>query len=117
MSGDFLDLIPEAVGSAGRNTAMTASDWATWAWRSETMLREAAGGSRSAKLSGAFESYLAQWKPSLQNMAVGAANLGANAITAAGIVVQADGESACILGAHATPEHAQASRLARPITG
>jgi hypothetical protein len=117
MSANFLDLIPEAVGSAGRSTALTASDWAAWAGRSETMLQEAAGGSCSAKLSAAFESYLSQWKPSLQNMAIGANNLGVNAITAAAAIVYADGEGAGILGAHAAPERVQASRLARPITG
>jgi hypothetical protein len=117
MSGSFLDLIPEAVVSAGRSTAMTAADWAAWAGRSQTMLQEAAGGSRSAKLGAAFEGYLSRWQPSLQSMVIGTANLGANAITATATVVDADGEGAGILGAHAATVQAQASRLARPITG
>jgi hypothetical protein len=117
MSGGFLDLIPEAVVSAGRSTAMTAADWAAWAGRSETMLQEAAGGSRSAKLGAAFEGYLSRLQPTLQNMAIGTANLGVKAIAATATVVHADGEGAGILGAHAAAVRAQASRLARPITG
>ncbi|QSB15436.1 hypothetical protein JQS43_03500 [Natronosporangium hydrolyticum] len=111
----FLSVLPGVVGAAGSRTAMTAGDWSGWAQHSETMLRNAGGGCRSGKLSSAFDSYLAQLRPCLQNQAVRASALGGNAASAASAVDQADGDSSGVLGGQVGNLVSQASVLARQI--
>lgn len=117
MSLDYLDTNPDAVSSSGRSTANTSSDWSGWASHSEVMLRNAAGGARSTKVTNAFETYLSQWRPTLQNMATRATNLGSNAVTASYTVDGADQDGAGLLGLRARTGQQQASELNRPVNG
>lgn len=114
---DYLDLAPEAVSTAGRRTAQTSSTWGGWATRSETLLRNAAGGARQGKVTNAFETYLSRWNPKLKGLAVRADGLGTNAVSASYTVDQGDGDAAAIVHGHSGDAHSQASHLNRPING
>jgi hypothetical protein len=114
---NFLDIYPDAVEGAGRQTAATASDWAGWAGRSEALLRSAAGGSRSAKVTNAFETYLSLWNPTMRGLGVRANNLGTNAVSGSTTITSADGDSAAILGSQLAAGQSQATHLSRPING
>lgn len=117
MGHDYLDVHPEPVISAGNNTARTSSDWASWASHSEALLRGAAGGARQGKVSGAFETYLSQWNPTLRTLPVRAENLGTHAVSATTAVDNADAEGATTLGTQTSAGQQQAGPLSRPVNG
>lgn len=115
MPPGYLDVYPEPVGNAGRQTAATSTDWAAWSGRSESRLRSAGGSARSTKVSTAFENYLSQWNPTFRNLGVRAENLGGNAVAASGTVVSSDGEGEGILRDRTVTAENQGSQLTRPI--
>jgi hypothetical protein len=114
---DYLDLDPLAVTSAGTRTAGTAADWADWASRSETLLRDAAGGARQTTVADAFETYLSRWNPTLRGLAGRVDGLGTNAVSASQVVDSADRDSATALQAPAGDQQTRSSHLRRPING
>jgi hypothetical protein len=116
-ASDYLDVDPEGVAGAGRRTAATSSNWASWASRSESLLRDTASGARSATVTGAFEGYLSSWNPAMRSLAVRAENLGTNAVSGAAVVSGADNEGAAVLGSQTAAGQAQTSYLSRPVNG
>lgn len=114
---DYVDLSPGAVTAAGTRTAATSSDWAGWAGRSESTLRNAAGGARQARVTNAFETYLSRWNPTLRGLALRVDGLGTNAVSASNTMDGADGEGATILQTETSTAQTQATHLRRPING
>lgn len=111
----YLDLDPGAVQSAGRRTAMTASDWASWASRSEARLREAGGGARSSKVQAGFGRFLSRHRPAIRRLADDASALGNNATSAAATVAGADHDGSVLLRAPTLAAQQQATVLSRPV--
>jgi hypothetical protein len=51
----YVELDPEAVVGAARNTAGTAADWRAWAARSQLLLGDVASGARDSTVGPAFQ--------------------------------------------------------------
>jgi hypothetical protein len=117
MADGFLDLIPDLVTGAGRATASTSTQWATWAGHAETQLRGAVLSADDAVVSAAFEEYLSTWNPRLQSLAAQVETLGGNTASGAGTVDAADADSTTLLGQQMSMENATGSWLNRPIEG
>lgn len=111
----YLDLDPEAVASSGRATAATATDWAAWAGRAETLLRNVAAGAQQGPVSAAFEEYLSAWNPIMKGVASQADAQGNNATSAANIMTGADTQSAGLLNRTSAEIAATSEHLSRPI--
>jgi hypothetical protein len=112
---EFLDVEPDAVSAAGRNTAGTSTQWGEWASRVETGLRTAAVEAHESVVTAAIEEHLSAWNPRLHGMATNADALGRNAVSASNVVSNADGESAAMLGQQGALAYGTAGHLSRPI--
>lgn len=115
MPEDFLDVDPEAVAAAGGRTAAGATDWAAWAGRVETLLRDAATGANDSTVSAAVEQHLSALNPQLHQLAANTEALGTNATSAACVVSDADQTGATELGRLAGTWQPLTSWLTRPI--
>ncbi|HET8681410.1 MAG TPA: hypothetical protein VFM54_06005 [Micromonosporaceae bacterium] len=117
MADGFLDLFPDLVATAGGQTAATSGQWAAWAGRAETLLRNAAADAREPVVTAAVEDHLSRWNPRMQGLAANADALGTNAASAANVVANADTASAGVLSSDAATAYGAAGQLSRPITG
>jgi hypothetical protein len=117
MSNSYVDVDTGAVTGAGRATAATSTQWAEWASRSETLLRQAAVDCQEPIVTGALEGHLSEWNPRMQRLAGNADALGTNAVSAAHVMLNADSTSAATLGRQSATEQTVGSHLRRPIAG
>ncbi|MGA8115358.1 MAG: DUF6507 family protein [Actinocatenispora sp.] len=113
----YLDMHPDPVSRAGRNTAETATDWETWAGHSETLLRNAASGSGHGVVANAFETFLSDINPLLKSVAAQATLQGTNAAYASKTVADGDLQGAADLRRAGTELGGTHTVLSRPITG
>lgn len=111
----YVDLDPGAVQSAGRQTAMAAGSWASWAARSESRLREAGGGAHSGRVRAGFDRYLSRHRPALRRLAGDTDALGSNAVAAATAVETADHDGSGLLRPPTAAAQQQATVLNRPV--
>lgn len=115
MPDEFVELAPDLVISAGRQTVVTAGQWSGWASRVGTLLREAAGSANDAVVTAAIEEHLSTVHPWLHQLAANTETLGGNASSAAYVLVGADDDGAARFGQqHATAVGA-AGLLCRPV--
>jgi hypothetical protein len=115
MSATYFDLDPNAVAAAGRATSATASTWAAWANRSETVLRNCAEDVQEGSLSSAIEGFVSDLNPVLKALAKRVDALGTNTVSAAHTMANSDTASTAVLGQQGqrTDDHTRALR--RPI--
>jgi hypothetical protein len=111
----YLDVDPEAVATAGRRTAATASTWEVWASRSDSVLRDCATEARDSTVSAAIEGYLSSLNPTLKALAKQVDTVGTNTVSAAHSVQNSDTEAAALLDQQGHHVDHLTSALRRPI--
>ncbi|GAA1663860.1 hypothetical protein [Fodinicola feengrottensis] len=115
MPARYLDVDPDAVGTAGRTTASTSTDWESWASHVDGQLRGAAEQASDPVVTPAFEDHLCTWNPRIQSMARNVDALGTNAVSASNVVANADSTSTTTLTTTGAAAHGLSSVLSRPI--
>ena len=115
MPADYLDVDPDAVGTAGRTTANTSTHWGSWAGHVDGQLRNAAAEANDPVVTAAFEDHLSTWNPRIQGMATNADALGTNAASAANVVVNADSGATATLNGTGSTIQGLTTQLSRPI--
>ena len=111
----FFDLDPDAVSSAGRSTARTSSTWESWAHKSETALRNAAGDVRQPALASAIEGYLSTLNPAMKRVARNVDALGSNTESASHTMSNSDTAANALLTHQGQLADGHDSSLRRPI--
>lgn len=115
MPDDFVELTPDLVINAGRQTAATAGQWSGWASRVGSLLREAAGSARDPVVTAAIEEHLSTVHPWLYRLAANIEALGGNASSAGSVLVDADQDGAARFGRRHATALGAAALLARPV--
>lgn len=111
----YLDVHPEAVAGAGKNTADTSTGWQTWAHNTETTLREASASVQDGTVAIAVQTFLSDINPGMQSVARQVDALGVNTTSASNVVTNADGTATAYLTSPGNLMSSQGSTLSRPI--
>jgi hypothetical protein len=111
----YLDVQPEAVAGAGKNTADTSTGWQAWAHSTETTLREAATSVQDGTVGIAVQTFLSDINPGMQSMAKQVDALGVNTTSASNVITNADGTATAHLTSPGNLLSSQGSMLSRPI--
>jgi hypothetical protein len=115
MPDDFVELEPDTVATAGRQTAATSGEWSGWASQVGALLRGAGGSASDAVVSSLIEDHLTTLNPWLHQLAADTEALGGNATSASYVVADGDGSCAVDLGRHHADAQTTATHLNRPV--
>lgn len=115
MSVSYYEIEPDAVYSAAKATYGTSSAWQIWSSSSKGALADASSASQESRVASAFETFLSDVQPVIDNLPVLAANQGTQTGQAVNLVADAQSESLAVHSGMYDDSMSTGSVLARPL--